>query len=72
MKIDVSPGDVLRRSIRLKQTNRTCWTQTRSDELRLARHRTFHELNSLALRNLRHRELQELQCNAIMQCNVAE
>ena len=36
---------ILRRSIRLKQTDRTCWTiQTHSDELSWARRRTFHEL----------------------------
>ena len=42
---------IFRRSISLKQTNRTCWTiQTHSDELKWARHRTqFHELTPLSL-----------------------
>ena len=39
-----------RRSIRLKQMDRTCWTiQTHSDELKLARRWTLPELNSLSL-----------------------
>ena len=50
MKIDVCPETIFKRSIRLKQTNRTCWTiQTHSDELNWARRRTFHELNTLSL-----------------------
>ena len=42
---------IFRRSfIRLKQTDRTCWTiQTHSDELNRARRQTFHELNSISL-----------------------
>ena len=41
MKIET----IFRRSIRLKQTGRTCWTiQSHSDELNWARRRTFHEL----------------------------
>ena len=39
---------IFTRSIRLKQTDRTCWTiQTHADKLNWARRRTFHELNSL-------------------------
>ena len=51
MKVDLCPGDDhFRRSfIRLKQTDRTCWTiQTHSDELNWARRGTFHKLNSLS------------------------
>jgi len=45
------PETIFRRSIRLEQTDKTCWTiQTHSDELNWARRRTFHELNSLRLR----------------------
>ena len=41
-------SEILKRSIRLKQTNRTCGTiQAHSDELNWANSRTFHELNSL-------------------------
>ena len=50
MKVDLCPGEYhFRRSfIRLKQTDRTCWTiQTHSDELNWARRGTFHKLNSL-------------------------
>ena len=44
------PGMIFRRSIRLKQTDRTCWTiQTHSDELNWASSRTFHELHSQSL-----------------------
>ena len=43
------PETIFRRCIRLKQTERTCWTiQTHSDELNWARCGTFHELNSLS------------------------
>ena len=42
------PETIFRCSIRLKQTERTCWTiQTHSDEPTWARRRTFHGLNSL-------------------------
>ena len=41
------PQTIFRRSIRLKQTDRTCWTiQTHSDKPNWARRRTFHECNS--------------------------
>ena len=41
------PETIFRRSIRLKQTDTTCWTiQTYSDELNWTRRGTFHELNS--------------------------
>ena len=41
---------IFRCSIRPKQTDRTSWTiQTHSDELKRARCRTFHEVNSLSL-----------------------
>ena len=45
---------IFRRSfIRLKQTDRTCWTiETHSDELNWGRRQTFHELNSLSLVHL--------------------
>ena len=44
------PETIFRRSIRLEQTDRTCWTiQTHSDELNWARRRTFHEVNSISL-----------------------
>ena len=44
------PATIFRRSIRLKQTDRTYWTiQTHSDELNRDRRRNFHELNSLSL-----------------------
>ena len=40
------PETIFGRPIRLKQTDRTCWTiQTHSDELNWARRRTFHELS---------------------------
>ena len=42
----VFPETIFKRSFRLKQTHRTCWT-IHSDEHNLARRRTFHELNSL-------------------------
>ena len=46
-------SEILKRSIRLKQTNRTCGTiQAHSDELNWANSRTFHELNSLRLIHL--------------------
>ena len=48
------PETIFRRSIRLKQTNRTCWTiQTHLDELNWARRRTFLEVNSIILVHLK-------------------
>ena len=45
-------------SIRLKQTDRACWTtQTHSDERNSARRQTFHELNSLSLVRLMKRSM---------------
>ena len=44
------PETIFRCSIRLLQTDTTCWTiQIHSDKLNGARRRTFHELNSLSL-----------------------
>ena len=41
---------IFRRSIRLKQTDRTRWTiQAHTDELNWERRRNFHDLNSLSL-----------------------
>ena len=41
---------ILKRSIRRKQTDRTCWTiQTPSDELNWARRRTFNSLTLVGL-----------------------
>ena len=46
----VGPGENFRRSIRLEQSDRTCWTiQTHSEELNWASRRTFHEINLLRL-----------------------
>ena len=46
----VCPGENFRRSIRLEQSDRRCWTiQTHSKELNWASRRTFHEINSLRL-----------------------
>ena len=43
------PETIFRRCIRLKDTERTCWTiQTHWDDFNWARRRTFHELNSLS------------------------
>ena len=47
---------MFRHSIRVKQTNRTCWTiQTHSEELNRARRRTFHEPKSGSLVRLEKR-----------------
>ena len=44
------PETIFTRSMRLKQTDRTCWTiQIHSDKLNWARRPTFHELDSLSL-----------------------
>ena len=44
----VYPETIVRRFIRLKQTDRACWTiQTHSDEFNSARRRTFHGLIKL-------------------------
>ena len=43
------PETIFRRCIRLKHTERTCWTiQTHWDDFNWATCRTFHELNSLS------------------------
>ena len=45
-----SPETIFRRSVRLKQTDRTCWMiQTHLDEPNWARRQIFYELNSLSL-----------------------
>ena len=44
-RLRFGPKTIFRRSIRLMQTDRKCWTiQTNSDELNWARRRTFCDL----------------------------
>ena len=46
------PETIFRRTIHLKQTDRTCWTiQTHSDEINWARRRNVYKHNSLSFRS---------------------